>query len=317
MTEPTLQPTRWMWPAAAAVLLALGLLPADASAGTYVVHSCRLANGAPTGAAGWKSRLSGFGTFADNSCERGGALSAGFSTFGDHPNPQVDWYFPAPKDLVVQRVTYWRYARVHYSSANGSVEASNYWTGPGDADATSVTGSQDVCLSQAGCRERGRLSSDPFDPANRADTERRGGDPSYEIHGEPNALHLNCGRSGGRPGCPSWTTPRLIIYAARITMRDDFAPRVSGLNGALFAAGDLREEASAEVFAEDRGAGLRSAAIEVDGRNVLEERFQPRPRPCHEPFSNPRPCALAGSHGLRLDTRRLADGAHQVRISGA
>ncbi len=82
-------------------------------------------------------------------------------------------------------------------------------------------------------------------------------------------------------------------------MRDDFAPRISGLNGSLLSAGDLRDTVSAEVFGADRGSGLRSAAIEIDGRRVLEERFNLGRARCQEPFNNPRPCALEGSHGLR------------------
>lgn len=213
----------------------------------------------------------------------------------------------------MERVEYWRYARTHYRVASGSAEASNFWVGPIPASDAPTAGG-DRCMAAAGCRERGRLSGDPFDPANKGDTRLGPVQPDGEERLPPHSLHLNCGRSSGQIGCPSWTTPLLIIYAARITMRDDFVPRISGLDGSLLSGGDLRGSVSAEVFGSDKGAGLRAAAVEIDGRQVLEGAFQPTPRPCHPPYSDPQPCAADGSSTVGLDTRRLSDGAHRLRV---
>ncbi len=218
--------TRHSWPALAAVLLTLTLLPADASAGTYTVHSCRLPNGAPTGAAGWKSRLSGFGTFANNTCEQGGALSAGFSAYGDHLSPQVDWYFSPPADVTIKRLVYWRYVRVHYAQSAGPAKLRTIgparWT-----PATLLRSDSGTSVSAYRAVASVDAHISPFDPANRGEIGERRIDPEYSVH----ALHLNCGRSGGRAGCPVWTTPRLIVFAAQMTLQDNLAPRITGLSG--------------------------------------------------------------------------------------
>ncbi|MDQ3587697.1 MAG: carboxypeptidase-like regulatory domain-containing protein [Actinomycetota bacterium] len=106
----------------------------------------------------------------------------------------------------------------------------------------------------------------------------------------------------------------MVVYAARLTMNDDFSPSISGLSGTLLQPGDLRDTASLEVFGTDRGSGLRTVAVEIDGHIVVEQRFQASSSRCQEPYTRPQPCALGGSHGLRLDTRRLADGAHRTRV---
>ncbi len=301
MTGPQTRSVRSAVPAVAAALITLALIPAHASAGTYVVHSCRLPNGAPGEAVGWSAARSGAnGPHAQDRCEQGGALTAGFSQVGDHHTPWVTWTFRAPSDVSVERFTYWRYARVHYAERSSYREASNY-----SAGAEGQAASPDRCFGfGTPCREKGRPTADPFDAANRVES----------VDGIPPSFWMNCGRSGGVAGCPSYTYPRMVIYAARITMRDDSHPTISGIGGTLLGARDLRDSASLDVLAADRGSGVRAVALEVDGREVREERFQASSSRCREPFTRAQPCALEGAHRLQLDTRQLADGAHRLRV---
>ncbi len=303
MTNRQTNATRATWLTLAALLLTLALAPPPASAGTYTVHSCRLPNGAPTGAAGWKSRLSGFGTFANNTCERGGALSAGFSAYGDHLRPAGrPGTSRSPADLTVSNAfIFWRYARVHYAMS-GRRQRRRPTTGSDRRTrAMPPTRAGDSLPGRKWVPRAGSPSwTTPSTPQTAATHDPRTDEPDANI--ELPHCHLNCGRSGARLGARRGPLPDLIIFAAQITMRDDLrSHHYPACAASLSSGGDLRDTVSAEVFGADRGPGLRSAAIEVDGREVTRGTL-PTDARAHvaSRYSNPRPCALQAS--ARLST---------------
>src|SRR5215216_5041899 len=110
------------------MILVLGLLPARADAATYVVHACRLPNGAAAPTFGWGTRSEGAIASTDG-CSGGGGLSIRFLD-GAQPNTMfqgswADWVFTAPPDTRISAYSIYRHAAVHVSPGPPG-EASEY-----------------------------------------------------------------------------------------------------------------------------------------------------------------------------------------------
>jgi hypothetical protein len=79
-------------------------------------------------------------------------------------------------------------------------------------------------------------------------------------------------------------------------------------SGSLTASGVLSGTQGVSFSASDVGGGVASAVIEVDGVAVAQQEL------CTAPFTAVVPCKLAASASVSLDTSKLADGAHSVRV---
>ena len=152
------------------------------------------------------------------------------------------------------------------SSDCRTVEASNYWTGA-ERTRSGSCGDRDAWLAARGCREQGRPTADPFDPANRVDAASR--------DTRPTLLHLNCGRSGGRSrAVRRGPTPALVIYAAESCCGTTYRPRIPASTGRSSALGICETPSRSRSSDSTGGADYAAVALEVDGRRVTEERFQ-------------------------------------------
>ena len=65
---------------------------------------------------------------------------------------------------------------------------------------------------------------------------------------------------------------------------------------------------SISFSAADKGGGVRTGALEVDGRTVAQREF------CTPPYTRLVPCNLAEAGALSVDTAALADGQHTARV---
>jgi hypothetical protein len=100
-------------------------------------------------------------------------------------------------------------------------------------------------------------------------------------------------------------------------LQDALAPTiVEQPSGPLFepvAAGAQ----TVKMAAEDKGGGLASATLLVDGRPVATAAPDAPAQSCAPPYVKPVPCPLASSFHLDVDTRTLGNGAHDVQVEVA
>ena len=69
-----------------------------------------------------------------------------------------------------------------------------------------------------------------------------------------------------------------------------------------------------EFTAQDAGSGLFRAYLDVDGHQVVTEKFESNGGACAPPFTQPVPCRSSSRIVVPLDTDRLAAGTHEVRL---
>lgn len=98
-----------------------------------------------------------------------------------------------------------------------------------------------------------------------------------------------------------------------LTMRDDIPPFFTKFGGSLFSTELVRGTQSVDFTAEDRGSGIARAFLVVDGVDQPGVSF-PNGGKCVEPYTFMVPCSLSLSSSLQLNTRRLIDGRHEIKV---
>lgn len=288
--------------------------PSVARAGTYDIHSCRHTDGspgAPIGDAkyGWQQETyrneRGSFVFA-NRCHSSDAF---FSFRMGAQAGQLDasrgrWIFYAPAATSITRYEI-------------------YWAGRGRGDTSWVS---DGAFTR----------SDLNDP----NYVKRYRGVNWGTFFEPMAGQNRLAESGVNvswlqallacdslsvPSCPvfSGDIGELRIFRSSVSLRDERGPRVERVAGSLAEAHTLSGTVGATVGATDEGGGVYRTLIEVDGKIVSSQGFDsnggrcvdadPRNGKAHE-FYWPVPCVLSGEGAVRLDTTRLANGAHTLRV---
>ncbi|MBV9212294.1 MAG: hypothetical protein JOZ25_01475 [Actinobacteria bacterium] len=96
------------------------------------------------------------------------------------------------------------------------------------------------------------------------------------------------------------------LYSAVVRVRDDSAPRVWAVDGAIVTGGWLAGSHYIGHAASDN-TGIASTALYVDNRKVDD-----RERDCD--YTRPRPCADLPYGRYLFDTQTLTDGVHDYRV---
>jgi hypothetical protein len=287
-----------------ALVAALGLgAPAPSQAATYVIHSCRLPNGAPAPTERWTSRTAGDVT-AINGCSAGGALAI---QFGPNPFPYTpvwatpgslgEWRFTAPPDTTIAGYVLYRVAHTH--ATNGPPPGASQYKLYQDI----IGREMEICTSTV-CRHLGGNPAVPRDPSNRFVAT---GQEAKNM-----TLTESCWRSDGGEGCPQWWIPSFYLYAADIALRDDHAPVISEASD---PPANSQGIATLKLRASDQGGGLYRVRVLIDGRVAQDLPFSAAATNCAEPFAYAVPCPLSGQRSVPFDTRRLADGRHEFALA--
>lgn len=239
-----------------------------------------------------------------NGCLGGGSLSLRFGP-GMQPvawsGPWGEWIFDAPADTVISRYSIFRHVRVHIGGGPPP-RASSYRHYQG-----TTPGIEPEACNPNVCSEKGTNPAVPRDAGN----EFRFAGPDTTRLG----LHIVCWRADGLEGCPSWWEPSVYLFAADITLRDELPPTLASVNGDLGrGSGPVSGVKPLVIRANDRGSGVRKVGIEMDGRQVAMQSFEPSSGRCAEPFAYRVPCPLSGETVIPVDTARVSDGPHQLRI---
>jgi hypothetical protein len=261
-----------------AALAALLVLATPAAAGTYTVHSCDSGS-----TSGWSPGNGGLWVAWHDGCAGGGALTARVTGW---PSSFAQWTFTAPSDTDIAGFSLLR----------------SWWTARGIFYGTPIVS---IETSGAGDRYRNWRANFADWPVEAAESWEGAAGLSGQTQ-----LHarVECGGGGScvtENGVSAW----LVLRAARIDLRDRFAPRVTAASPARLA-GVVRVGWSAE----DRGGGVERAVLRVDGRDAVSAPAADADGTCRRPFRNVVPCPRAVSGELALDTRALAEGRHEVDV---
>jgi hypothetical protein len=275
-----------------------------ASAGDYVVHSCKEEVGTPVYATGgWHAIGSVNSETVGDGCFRGGSLFARLPGATYVSGTIVGWQFDAPAGTEIAGYRISRSVTVGKPSAGGAA--------PGYAlswPTLAVGDIREQCVQPAcsalGRRDRAVPENIIVSPAGMAGVQ---------------SLHLvvGCGGPAGQSclaaDSPSGTdTARLDVHAAQITLRDLAAPAVGPLSGPLADAGRKQSgTTSITAHATDAGGGVASFTLDVDGRQVATMGAPGCPA---QPFTAPTPCPADISQTLQLDTSKLGYGRHTAHV---
>ena len=274
-------------------LVGLGLLlgAAPAHAGVYSVYACHGPSGATAAIDGWKGTA--FTTnpgeaAVSEDCRSSGAMRLSITppSFGSSYAAGATWGTGAARDTTIQTVTL-----DHSFSATGPSNV--IW------HLMDESGDREVCvLAGGGC-------------AGTAPTVRlaswRGPTVYFELSCRPADTNAICEGPTG-----SAAVSRVVLE-----LRDALAPLPTApptgplVDGTRAAAG----VATATAALSDRGSGVRSLSAEIDG--AVAATTDPVDRnggACALPYTYRVPCKLAATGTVAVDTTKLADGPHQVRL---
>jgi hypothetical protein len=263
---------------------------ATASAATYTVYGCSLPNGRAVQLDGWSLMV--------KNDPAGGVQGQNLCTGTDpkftmeHANPSgasrtwahdtyAMWRFTAPAGTVVDSVAL---SGRTFSPSNSTDIAWEAWA-PGVR--------QEYCF----------LTSCSL-PANITYAGVRGA--HFDIR-------TVCGSSGAP--CSGSTNNYVWVRRAAVTIADDSAPTASAPpSGPLLERRALAGTQAVTLALADAGGGLWQASLEVDGTRVATQPVDGNGGHCAQPFTRAVPCKTAAVTTVPLDTTRVADGRHVLRV---
>jgi hypothetical protein len=284
-------------------MLAVGLallFCGTAKAGTYEVWACADANGKPASVEGWSTWFTGTQMAVQfvNACPSGGGLYAGLDgTLAPQSGTRGGWSFNPPADTTIASFRFWRVVTTTQVAGVNTYEFIG-------VEGSGVAGPDvETCESTAGCTALGSGAA----PFGNASLFSSGTLPPGMDH---ILLHVFC-HQPSQEYCKATGGPPQIasrIHRAAIVLRDDSAPSfLSPPAGTLTSGATLTGAQGISFSAADKGGGIRSAVLEVDGTPMDTRDFG-----CA--YTHVVPCKLADGGTLSVDTSRLADGQHTARV---
>ncbi len=311
MGEYTAKPSRlhaaFAWLTLIAAIISTLIVVGAAQADQLTVFSCHTPDGGAAGDAGWTiSRSSDNFLYAGETCSTSGqgamSLEVGANPVGYTSSSEIDW---VDEDPVWATTAKYKIVAYGNYSAGGNAEyqigMGQTYIGTANELAQGVYDLRDLGNGQWGASTIEKTPSE---------TTR--------------ALRINASCDGEWGRC-SANTQIAWIDLASVTnvLNDPTYPSVSGISGNLLSAAPLQGEAEAIFTAADKGPGVYSAWIEVDGKAESPVLLDSNNGSCvnlgqttdgTRSFDSPDPCAETVSGAVSLDTPVLHDGKHSVKI---
>jgi hypothetical protein len=286
----------------------LPLLATPASAGVYTVHACALPSGAPAPIEGWTYSWNAAGGSGWNvTCTNDRAPERAMSAWveGVPIGTYSRYTFAAPRDTLIVGYTLYRYERA--ATGNGGIGLVSLSDGPqgpmfdgcGAISGPCSHGSPDAALR--------------FSSANRIQRD--------SLAMQQLTISAQCTAFSGSaatqcaPGVGAW----ISVYAAQVRLQDALSPVIiEPPTGPLLTAGSGGLQ-TVRLIAEDRGGGLASASLLIDGRPVASAAPDAAAPTCAVPYVAPVPCPSRSPFHLDVDTRSIPNGPHaaQIEVSDA
>lgn len=270
---------------AIAVLTSLSVATPAASGAVYEVHACRLPNGDPAPALGWKALA---GSVASINCP-GGRMAvrvpAGTTAFGG----EYGLSFRAPSGTTLTGLS---------RRAEGQLVSTATFTWAYQEAGTPADGAPVFPMATAS-------GTGPIDMTYQYPFRKR----LFALH-----LLLKCG-DGSNGGPCQQTDSYFGIPQVAVKIDDSTPPRVLSASGSLLATnGPLKGEKHLAMKLSDVGSGLFRVAVEVDGDRMDARPIDDNQGGCRMPFVVPVPCKLTASVDVPIDTTRLTEGTHAITV---
>jgi hypothetical protein len=282
-----------------AVAALAGGLTADAHAASYDVYSCATPNGAPAPIAdesgGWRPEGdTGAAERATDGCASSAPLVASISRQHDAPyGRSVWWQFRAPAGTrITSYDLLW----------SGWTAGDRNWAGH-------------AYIQQGG----GQVVASEH-------SRHQEFEPRWISRSGVDIDHINVAASCvSQPVCV--TGAGFVVHSrmhlSRFTLRDLSRPEAAQHGGSLVRDESLSGTESIALSGQDHGGGVYRAVLWVDGEAVQREVLDRNGGRCAEydegngtpEFVHPRPCAPRTSGVFAVDTRKLAEGWHDVQVT--
>jgi hypothetical protein len=310
----------WVAGLMGAAAVAGGLVPSGAVAAGYHVYGCHTPNGTVAPTDGWSGSSSGPFADAINDCSGTSTYALTAALDGQIPHAaDVDyalWTFAAAPGLTLEAASLYRRELTYGGVGTNSGYVTAFYAPNLVYDAGDVF---DDCQALLGCTVLGNDPAGAFGPSDHVKV------PAGNIDG---ASHLYmtaaCGGAEGAV-CPTYAgyAAEADLYAADVTLDDETSPTVSNVGGPLVGGGTLSGNEDIVFDAGDTGSGVYSASVFVDGAEVSNEVLDANGGHCQtvgqssdglRDFLYEMPCKAALTGDVNLDTTKLADGSHALRV---
>jgi hypothetical protein len=310
--------------AVAAAIAAVGALAAsssDAWAGRFHVYSCRTPNGEAAPSNGWSGSKTGSYSYAESTCESGGALVAALRDHAPRTaNTDIATWTFAPGTLEsLAGATLWRAGDAAGGQAAFAVYG--FWfAGPEDQNTPGYAFGQ--CFNGPSCRSGVGNPGEPLSPTNRVTVA------PANLYGH---LYVNatCSGEAGYP-CPEGEHDSngyaavVYLYAADLTLEQTAGPTAGAPGGELASAATVSGTSDITFTASDPGAGVYTAVFSVDGQVLQSTVIDENGGRCRNvgqtsdglpAFLYVQPCKTSLTADVGLDTTRIANGTHHLIVS--
>jgi hypothetical protein len=299
------RPRHWITLASIALLLALtgACIPVSAKANRMTVFGCHTPNGEPAGHTDWRiQRTSDIGMVAADTCAPAakGALhlELGTNPYGYGNLASIAWVFTAPRWATIAK--YWMYIPDSYAYPS-------FGAGAGQAAVWASDESDPIYdYRNLGGQSWGA-----------AIVERTPPDTVNDLW-----LYTSCDGQFGQ--CPAGATiAQMDVSAITLLLNDPTVPTVSNVAGSLVSGSTLTGMADASFDTTDKGPGIYSAWLVIDGKEQAHIPLDSNNGACRNlgqtadgtrAFTTPSPCAETVSASLTFDTSTLTDGHHTLKI---
>ncbi len=305
--------------AAVIVLAALAAAP-SAAAGIYRVYSCKAPDGRVMPTDGWSVEQvnTSYASFED-SCSAGGTLRATLWPQAQLQGARISMHFAAPVETEISGFVVWRSFRGATTRPNFTILGYLSW--PSSVYAQDA---HDACVIAFGCRGQGTQTA-PVRAENRvAFANLRGVRDIY--------FSAACGSvySGSCSPTSQDVQAAYLVQAFSADLRDVSNPVASDVGGTLTDPGSHDGVESLSYNARDAGSGVYRQIVEL--RRQGSDAYAPLSNTvvdanggmCREialpgaparGFAYRVPCKLQASGAVDVDTRRIPNGRHDLRVS--
>jgi hypothetical protein len=244
-------------------------------------------------------------------------------SLGDQPIPLTGWYRAQPSDRHLvntcgKRFGYFAAERAGQTIWGVGERYQWLWNAPAD---TAIFGVRAWGETGSAAGRFGVIGGSL--EAGNVRIDLPGGDGPVEkgdLNATQLALTMGCGGLEGclydnPPPAPGSGGRGVIAQISRleILLRDLSPPEaVSGPTGTLIENRPLSGESNIRTSYRDRGGGLRSVAVLLDGVSAVRREIASDS--CRQPSAVTVPCPTSGEISVDFDTRTVSDGQHRVEL---
>ena len=295
--------------------LAFAAIVSSAMAGGFHVYTCRTPSGQSAPADGWSGSVAGAAVYAENTCERGGALIAALGSAKRTANTDIaTWRFQAPAAASIAATTLWRAGDTDGGALHGATY--EFWlAGPAEANIF------EECLAGLGCSSKGNFGQ-PLSIENRVSVPQSNLSSHLDVEATcGGTAQFEC-KEGEHD--PNGYAAVVYLYAADIVLEQNAGPTADNVSGELASTPVVVGASDVTFSASDPGSGVYEAVFSVDGEAVQSSVVDDNGGRCRDvgqtgdglpAFLYVQPCRQSVSADVPFDSTRIANGRHHLVVS--